>query len=76
MECLRSSGGGSELYLPSFEYQSICHPQEEPPWRSSKDHSNAFKDEVMKLKQTGAIKEVFYPEWLVNIVVVKKKNGK
>ena len=30
----------------------------------------------MKLKHVGAIKEVFYPEWLANIVVVKKKNGK
>ena len=29
-----------------------------------------------KFKQPGAIKEVFYPECLVNIVVVKKKNGK
>ena len=30
----------------------------------------------MKLKQARAIKEVFYPEWLANTVVVKKKNGK
>ena len=30
----------------------------------------------MKLKQVGAIKEVFYLEWLANIVVVKKKSGK
>ena len=30
----------------------------------------------MRLKQAGAIKEVFYPEWLTNMVVVKKKNGK
>ena len=30
----------------------------------------------MKLKQVWAIKEVFFPEWLANIVVVKKKNGK
>ena len=29
-----------------------------------------------KLKQAGAIKEIFYPEWLANTVVVKKKNGK
>ena len=29
-----------------------------------------------KLKQAGAIKEVFYPEWLTNTVVVKKKSGK
>ena len=30
----------------------------------------------MKLKRVGAIKEVFYPEWLANTVMVKKKNGK
>ena len=48
----------------------------QPPLRSSKDHFDAVKDEVMKLKQAGVIKEVFYPEWLANTVVVKKKNGK
>ena len=42
----------------------------------SEDHFDAVKDEVMKLKQAGAIKEIFYPEWLANIVVVKKKSGK
>jgi len=31
---------------------------------------------VNKFKRAGAIKEVFYPEWLANTVVVKKKNGK
>ena len=31
---------------------------------------------VTKFKQAGAIKEVFYPKWLANTVVVKKKNGK
>ena len=51
-------------------------PKRQPPQRSSKDHSNAVKDEVMKFKQTGAIKEVFYPKWLANTMVVKKKNGK
>ena len=30
----------------------------------------------MKLKRAGAIKEVFYPEWLANTMVVKKKNRK
>ena len=28
------------------------------------------------MKKAGAIKEVFYPEWLANTVVIKKKNGK
>ena len=31
---------------------------------------------MMKLKRAGAIKEVFYPEWLANTVLVKKKNWK
>ena len=51
-------------------------PRKQPPRRSSKDHYEAVKDEVTKLKQVGAIKEVFYLEWLANTVVVKKKNGK
>ena len=51
-------------------------PRKQPPRRSSKDHYEAVKAEVTKLKRAGAIKEVFYPEWLANTVVVKKKNGK
>ena len=31
---------------------------------------------MTRLKQVGAIKEVFYPKWLANTVVVKKKSGK
>ena len=51
-------------------------PRKQPPRRSFKDHSDTVQDEVMKLKQVLAIKEVFYLEWLANTVVVKKKNGK
>ena len=29
-----------------------------------------------KLKEVGAIREVYYPEWLANMMVVNKKNGK
>jgi len=55
---------------------SSVTPRKQLPRHSSKDHSDVVKDEVMKLKQVGAIKEVFYPEWLANTMVVKKKNGK
>ena len=66
---------------PSF----ICHhlnvnpsitSKKQPHRCLSKDHSDVVKDEVMKLKQAVAIKELFYPKWLTNTVVVKKKNGK
>ena len=63
----------------------ICHhlnvnpfspPKRKLPQRSSKEHSDAVRAEVLKLKRPGAIKEVFYPERLANMVVVKKKSGK
>ena len=67
---------------PGVDPDFICHhlnvnpaalPRKQPPRRSSKKHSDAIKEEVNNLKQAGAIKEVFYPKWLANIVVVKKK---
>ena len=42
--------------------------RKQPYQCSSKEYSDTVKDEVIKLKQAGAIKEVFYPEWLTNIV--------
>ena len=70
---------------PRVDPDFICHrlnvnptitPRKQPSRRSSKDHYEAVKNEVAKLKQARAIKEIFYPEWLANTVVVKKKNGK
>ena len=70
---------------PRVDPNFICHhlnanpfaiPKKQPPRRSSREHSDAVKGEILKLKRAGAIKEVFYPEWLANIVVVKKKTGK
>ena len=66
---------------PSFICQHLnvnpfVIPKKQPPQRSSKEHSNAVKEKLLKLKQVEAIKEVFYPEWLADTVVVKKKNGK
>ena len=50
--------------------------RKQPLRRSSKGHAEAVRIEVNKLKEAGAIKEIFYPEWLANTTVVKKKNGK
>ena len=33
-------------------------------------------DEVNKLLAAGFIYEVYYPDWLANIVLIKKANGK
>ena len=75
----------SAYEAPRVDPNFICHylnvnpsvtPKKQLPRRFSKEHSNIVKEEVVKLKRVGAIKEVFYPEWLANTVVVKKKNGK
>ena len=49
--------------------------KKQPPRHFSKKHVEPVKEEVNKLKRAGVINEVFYLEWLVNIVVVKKKSG-
>ena len=56
---------------PGVDPSFICHhlnvnpsitPKKQPPRCSSREHFDAVKDEVTKLKQAGAVKEVFYPE--------------
>ncbi|XP_065637430.1 uncharacterized protein LOC136070849 [Quercus suber] len=75
----------SAYEAPRVDPNFICHhlnvnpsvtPKKQPSWRFSKEHSDTVKEEVIKFKWAGAIKEVFYLEWLANTVVVKKKNGK
>ena len=40
------------------------------------ERQKAINEEVGKLLQARAIREVEYPEWLANVVLVKKENGK
>ena len=42
----------------------------------SQERKKAINEEVDKLLQAGAIREVEYPELLANVVLVKKANGK
>ncbi|OAO98569.1 hypothetical protein AXX17_AT4G36920 [Arabidopsis thaliana] len=44
--------------------------------RLGSDRAKAVQDEVERLLKAGLIKEVQYPEWLANPVVVKKKNAR
>jgi hypothetical protein len=40
------------------------------------ERNQAIAEEVKKLLKAGFIREVDYPEWLANVVLVKKSNGK
>ena len=75
----------SAYEIPGVYLNFICHnlnvnpsviPKKQPPRHSSKEHSDVVKEELVRFKQAGAIKEVFYLEWLANTVVIRKKSGK
>ena len=42
----------------------------------AQERDQATAEEVGKLQEAGFIREVYYPDWLANMVMVKKANGK
>ena len=42
----------------------------------AQERDKAIVEEVRKLLEANFIQEVYYPDWLVNVVMVKKANGK
>ncbi|XP_075663361.1 uncharacterized protein LOC142632935 [Castanea sativa] len=69
-------GVNPEFIVHKLNVDPSCPPKKQKPRRSAKEHVDAVRQEVGKLKEAGAIKEMFFPKWLANTVVVKKKNGK
>ena len=61
-------------------YRLNVHPSSIPICQKKRvfapERDNAIKEEVQKLTTTEFIWEVYYPDWLVNVVMVKKANGK
>jgi hypothetical protein len=45
-------------------------------WKMSEDKAEGARNKVKRLLGAGVIREVTYPEWLANTVMVKKANGK
>ena len=75
----------SPYEVPGVDPKFIVHklnvdpsfpPKKQKLRRTAKEHVEAVKSKDQRLKESGAIKEIYFPEWLANIVVVKKKNGK
>ena len=75
----------SPYEVPGVDPEFIVHklnvdppfpPKKQKPRRVSKEHVDAMNLEVQRLKEVGVIREIFFPRWLANTVVVKKKNDK
>ncbi|XP_075636585.1 uncharacterized protein LOC142608792 [Castanea sativa] len=69
-------GVNLEFIVYKLNVDPLYPPKKQRLRRSTKEHMEAVKQEVGKLREAGAIKETFFPEWLANTVVVKKKSGK
>ena len=75
----------SPYEVPGMDPEFIVHklnmdpsfpPKKQKPRRSAKEHVEVVRSEVRRLREAGVIREAFFREWLVSIVVVKKKNDK
>ena len=55
---------------PSFK------PVKQKRRRFAPERQKAINEEVGKLLQANSIREVEYPKWLANVVLIKKVNGK
>ncbi|KAG7543894.1 Ribonuclease H domain [Arabidopsis thaliana x Arabidopsis arenosa] len=81
----KSSFAWSAADMPGIDPSIICHklnvdpsfkPVKQKRRKLGVERAKAVNDEVDKLLRIGSIREVQYPEWVANTVVVKKKNGK
>jgi hypothetical protein len=71
--------------MPGISTEVISHKlnvnPSTPPVRQKRrvctpERNTAVIEEIDKLLKAGFIKEVYYPEWLANVVMVKKSTGK
>ena len=53
-----------------------CKPIQQKQRIFALKHNKAVTEEVEKLLEASFIRKVFYPDWLANMVMVKKSNGK
>ncbi|KAJ9544295.1 hypothetical protein OSB04_024002 [Centaurea solstitialis] len=80
--------GGTSGHRPLEVIDCLCALWE-VPWKDrvvrgkekkrrkfAPERNKVINDEVDNLLKTGKIREIKYPDWLANVVIVQKKNGK
>ena len=68
-------GVSREIMEHSLRVDPKVKPRKQRLRTMSEDHKKAAQSEVQILLDAGIIREVQYPEWLANVVMVPKKNG-
>ena len=55
-------GVDPEFIMQKLNVDPLYPPRKQKPKRSAKDHVEAIRQEAKRLKEAGAIKEIFFPE--------------
>jgi hypothetical protein len=69
-------GVSRDLAQHNLNVAKGAKPRKQKLRKLSAERAVATKAEVQRLLDTGVIRPVQYPEWLANVVMVRKKNGK
>ena len=64
------------VIMHRLNVNSASSPIRQKKWVFAQERDKAVAEEVRKLLEAGFIREVYYPDWLANVVMVKKSNGK
>jgi len=71
--------------MPGIDPDFLCHhlsmdatvrPVRQRRTKFNKERRLVVREETQKLLSAGHIREIQYPEWLANVVLVRKANGK
>ena len=65
-----------EIIMHKLQVDPLHQPVRQKRRKFAPERDSVINDEVKGLLGVGFIRELQYPEWLANVVVVKKKNGK
>jgi hypothetical protein len=69
-------GVNKDIIEHSLKVDPTIRPRKQKLRKMSDDKAQGVGNEVKRLICAGVIREVTYPEWLANTVMVKKANGK
>jgi hypothetical protein len=69
-------GVNRDVIEHSLNVDPSFRPRKQRLQKMSEDKAEGARNEVKRLLSAGVIREVTYPEWLANTVMVKKANGK
>ncbi|KAK0585626.1 hypothetical protein LWI29_031559 [Acer saccharum] len=65
-----------EVMVHRLQVDPDHQPVKQKRRKFTPERNKVINEEIQKLFDIGSVREVKYPDWLANVVVVKKKNGK